>query len=546
MKRRAFINGKIFQGRSLQNPASEEIVPVYCDTMITEGNRIIFAGTFHEAKQKNLFNSEIEITDLSGKLVLPGFIDSHAHIIMGGFYLLGIDLQPAKSKKEFVEIIKSYLDINKSGWVTGGNWNEQNWEVTELPGREWVDDFSSDTPIFISRMDYHMAFANSYALRLAGITKQTPNPEGGEIERDKVTGEPTGILKDKAMNLVQKVIPARTHREMETAALRTLEEARRWGVTSIHDICYDDDFRMLQNLEKKGELTCRIYARLPIGKIDSIIETQIEAGFGNDRLKTGSIKGFADGSLGSGTALFFEPYCDNEGTHGLGMEEFNDGRMKEWILKGDAKRLQMSIHAIGDKANSEIIDYFEETISLNPKWDRRFRIEHAQHLAEKDFERLGKQEIIVSAQPYHLYDDGSWAEKKIGKERLKRSFAFQSLLRHGVKLCFGSDFPVVSINPLLGIYTAVTRHTSDGRNKEGLIPEEKISVVEAVEAYTEGGAYASFEEEKKGKLTEGMLADFVILSENIFEIEKEGIRDVKIVNTVFDGEIIYGEKLVKQ
>lgn len=541
MKKHAFINGKIFQGRKESYPGFNELKPRYCDTLITTGNRILFAGDYAGAKKRNLIDNSTEITDLNEKLVLPGFIDSHAHIIMGGFYLLGIDLQPAKAKNEFVKIIRDYSESTKAGWITGGNWNEQNWEEAELPKREWVDEFTEDRPIFVSRMDYHMAFANSFAFKLAGITKDTPNPEGGEILRDKQTGEATGILKDKAMNLVQRVIPARAFEEMETAAKRTLEEAKRWGVTSIHDICYDDDFRVLQKLERKGELTCRIFARLPIEKIDSIIESQIEAGFGSDKLKTGSLKGFADGSLGSGTALFFKPYSDDEENYGLGMEIMNDGRMREWILKGDAKQLQMSIHAIGDKANSEIIDYFEEATRLNKKWDRRLRIEHAQHLEEKDFERLGKNEIIVSAQPYHLFDDGSWAEKKIGRERLKRSFAFRSLMDNGVRLCFGSDFPVVTINPLVGIYAAVTRHTSDGKNPNGLIPEEKISVIEAVEAYTEGGAFASFDEGKKGRLSEGMLADFVILSENIFEIEKEKIKDVVVSKTVFDGDIIYSE-----
>lgn len=541
MKKQAYINGKIFQGRKEEMTESNELMPNYCDTLIVEGNRILFAGEYSEAKKRNLFDNLTEVTDLEGKLVLPGFIDSHAHIIMGGFYLLGIDLQPAKSREEFIELLKSYLESHKTGWVTGGNWNEQNWDETGLPRREWVDDFSAETPLFISRMDYHMAFANSCALKMAGVTKDTPNPEGGEILRDKQTGEATGILKDKAMNLVQRVIPMRAFEEMENAARKTLEEAKRWGVTSIHDICYDDDFRVLQKLEKKGELTCRVYARLPIEKIDSIIESQIEAGFGNDKLKTGSIKGFADGSLGSGTALFFEPYIDDEKNTGLGMEAFNDGRMRDWVLKGDKKNLQMSIHAIGDRANSIIIDYFEKVIKENPLWDRRLRIEHAQHLAEKDFERIGKNGIIVSAQPYHLYDDGSWAAKKIGEERLKRSFAFRSLLDRGVKLCFGSDFPVVTINPLLGIYSAVTRQTSDGRNPEGLIPQEKISVMEAVEAYTEGGAFASFDEERKGKLKEGMLADFVVLSENIFEIKKEHIKEVRVLKTVFDGEIIYSE-----
>lgn len=539
MNKKAYINGRIYKGKKSEDFSANKGKEDFCDTLITANNRIVFAGKREEAEREGLIGKGVTINDLKGGTIIPGFIDSHAHIIMGGFYLLGVDLQPAKTHEEFVSILKKFVKENGKKWITGGNWNEQNWKTPNLPSREWVDEFSTETPIFVSRMDYHMAFANSKALNLAGITKDTQNPEGGEIVRDKVTGEATGILKDKAMELVQAVIPKPSETERERAALRTLKEARKYGVTSIHDICYEEDFRILQKLEREGKLSCRIFARLPIERTEAIISAQIEAGFGSEKLKTGSLKGFADGSLGSGTALFFEPYADDSSNYGLAMEIFNNGQMREWILKGDRANLQMSIHAIGDKANSKIIDYFEEAIQNNKKWDRRFRIEHAQHLDEKDFGRIGKAGIIVSAQPYHMYDDGSWAEKKIGKERLKRSFAFRSMIDNGIRLCFGSDFPVVTINPLAGVYAAVTRHTSDGKNPEGLIPEEKISVYEAIEGYTAGGAYASFEERIKGRLEEGMLADFVVLSENIFEIEEDKIKDVAVIQTVFDGETIF-------
>lgn len=526
--KKAFINGKIFTC----NPSK----PI-CESIITYLNRILFVGSNEDAKQ--FIDKKTEIIDLEHKLVLPGLIDCHAHIIMGGFYLKSVNLQPAKTTEEFKFILKDYVSKNPGKWITGGNWNHQNWEIKSLPSKEWIDDLSPDTPIFISRMDYHMGLANSVALKLAGITSDTISPEGGYIEKDPSTGIPTGILKDKAMNLVQSVIPPPSEEEKVEACLLTLKEASKFGVTSIHDIAYYDDFRILQKLNREKKLTSRIFTRLPIEKCKEIIETQIEIGFGDDRLRTGSLKAFSDGSLGSATALFFDPYTDEPGNNGLGMDILNDGRLHQWALDADKNKLQLSIHAIGDKANSAVLDIFENIVSKNSKWDRRFRIEHAQHLREGDIKRFKELNVIASVQPYHLFDDGVWLESKIGMERMKNSFAFKSIIDNDIKVCFGSDFPVVTLNPLSGIYSAVTRQTADNNNPTGLNPLEKISVEEAIKCYTINAAYSSFEENIKGSIEAGKLADFVMLSKDILSIPSNEILSAEVLMTVFDGELIY-------
>ncbi len=525
---KAFVNGKIY--------TSDEN-NLWVEALIVKDNKITFTGT--TAQVLNKTTEEHEIIDLKGKLVVPGFIDCHAHIIMGGFYLLSVDLAEVKSVKEFSLTIKEYSEKNPGKPILGGNWNQQNWDIKEMPNKDMVDEYTPNTPLFVHRMDYHSALANSYALKLAGITKDTPDPDGGTIVKDPITGEPTGLLKDKAMDIVQNKLPNHTQHEFEQACLTALEEAKRFGVTSIHDVAYTNDFRTFQRLFKENKLTTRIYTRLPIEKCQNLIDAEFENPFGNDLLKIGSLKAFADGSLGSYTALFFEPYSDDPNSYGLAMDVLSDGSIRKWSIESDKANLQLSIHAIGDKANSMILDIAEELENLHGKKDRRFRIEHAQHVRREDIKRFKKLNVIASMQPYHMYDDGCWAESKIGKERLKTSFALKSFIDEGVKVCFGSDWPVATLDPVQGIYTAVTRHTLDGKNPNGFIPEEKLTVKQAVDGYTIHAAYASYEENIKGSITPGKFADFVVLSENIFTIPPEQIKNVKVIKTIFDGKVIY-------
>lgn len=522
----AFINGKIY--------TVDERKPI-AEAVITQRNEIVFVGSNKEA-QKWIGKNTL-VVDLKGRLVLPGFVDNHTHFASGGFYLLGIDLRSAKSTTEFKQILKSYVEEHKGEWITGGDWDHEQWEIQDLPTKEMLDDFSPNTPIFVNRFDGHMAVANSYAMKLAGITKETVSPEGGVIVKNE-TGEPTGLLKDDAMYLVYNIIPAASREQRKEAAMRALQEARENGITSIQDITSPADLIVYQDLEREGMLTCRIYTRLSIYQYEHLADIGVQVGFGSDRLKLGSLKGFADGSLGSSTALFFEPYDQDTTTRGLGMDYLTDGRMRKWCLGADKHKLQLSIHAIGDSANYLMLNIFEEIVETNPKWGRRFRIEHAQHVRFEDIPLLAELGVIASVQPYHAIDDGVWAEKRIG-DRIKYTYPFKSFLDGGVKLCFGSDWTVAPLDALYGIYAAVTRRTLDGKNPDGWLPEQKISVEEAIKCYTINSAYAAFEEGVKGSIEVGKLADLVVLSDDILTIDPIKIKDVKVDMTVFDGEIIY-------
>ncbi|PKL89810.1 MAG: amidohydrolase [Ignavibacteriae bacterium HGW-Ignavibacteriae-2] len=530
IKRTAYINGKVFTVDENKK---------WAEAVVTYGDKIIFVGNNIDARK--FINEDTKVIDLNNRLMLPGFIDSHAHIIMGGEFLLSVDLSQAKSANEFILLLKNHIVQKRGKWIKGGNWNHQNWDIKDLPSKEWIDEFSIDTPVFVSRADYHMALANSCALKLAGITKDTPDPVGGLIERSKLTGEPTGILKDKAMELVYNVIPDLSEEENEASITAAMNLAKSYGVTSIHDICYKNHFRALQNADNKGYLTCRVYARLPIDLHQHLIEAEIQKNFGSDKLKIGSVKAFADGALGASTAYFFEPYEDDNKNFGLAMDILIDGRLKEWMLQCDKHKLQLSVHAIGDRAISEILDIVEEMNKQNPKWDRRFRIEHAQHMRQSDFKRCAELNVIVSVQPYHLFDDGSWIVDKIGQERMLTTYAFNSFVKNNVKMCFGSDWSVATLNPLKGIYAAVTRHTCDNNNPDGLIPDEKITVEEAIKCYTINAAYSAFSEDKLGSICVGKFADMVVINRNIFEIDPNEIKGTEVDLTVFNGEIIFSK-----
>ncbi len=526
--KKAFINGKVYTVNPKQ-PLAEAV--------LIEGNKIKFIGSTEEVK--NLVDASTEVIDLNGKLMLPGFIDDHVHFTSGGFYLQGIDLRVAKSTSEFKEIIKKYAEKNKGKWITGGNWDHEAWEVKDLPTKEMIDEFTKNTPVFVDRFDGHMALANSYALKLAKITKDTQSPEGGLIVKNPKTGEPTGVLKDNAMQLVYSIIPQSTKEETYKAALTALNHVKEFGVTSVQDITYAQDLSTYKKLEKEGKLTCRIYTRMPIAEYKKLVKDKIKVGYGSEKLKLGSLKGFADGSLGSSTAWFFEPYNQDTTTSGLAMDIVTDGSLRQWSLDADKNGLQLSVHAIGDKANNYMLNLYQEIIAKNPKWDRRFRIEHAQHVRFDDIPRFAKLGVIASVQPYHCIDDGVWAEKRIGPERIKYTYPFRTFLDDNVMLCFGTDWTVAPINPLLGIYTAVTRRTLDDKNPNGWIPEQKITVAEAIKCYTINNAFAAFEENIKGSIEVGKLADLVVLNEDILTIDPVKIKDVKVDMTVFDGNIIY-------
>jgi predicted amidohydrolase YtcJ len=528
---KAFINGKIYTVNENQPNA---------EAVIVEGNKIKFVGSTQEARKQ--IDVSTEVIDLEGKLMLPGFNDSHLHFTSGGNYLLGINLRPALTKEEFVMTLKDFIKNRKlpeSTWVTGGRWDHELWHDKSLPTKELIDSISPNTPVFVSRIDGHVGLANSKALQLAGISRNTPDPDGGLIERVPDTGEPTGILKDNAMDLVFKIIPPPSHDENVEAALRALQEARKFGITSVQDMTQPGKLEAYRQIMKDGKLTCRIYSIWLIDRYEDIVRAGVTVGNEEGLIKRGGLKGYADGSLGASTAWFFEPYFQEPANYGLPMDIVSNGNLEKWATNADKHRLQICVHAIGDRANSFMLNLYERIKNENPPWERRFRIEHAQHLRKEDIKRFSQIGVIASVQPYHCIDDGVWAEKRIGPERIKTTHPYKSLIKSGAVVAFGTDWPVAPLNPLYGIYAAVLRQTVDGRNPDGWIPEEKISVEDAIRCYTLNAAYASYEEKIKGSIEAGKLADFVVLSDDILTIDPVKIKDVVVEMTVFDGEIVY-------
>ena len=509
------------------------------EAVAVSGNRIAAVGAADEIRK--LAGPRTSLIDAGGKLVLPGFNDAHVHFLNGGFELSGVDLRGSRSPAEFAERLGRFAAQTPKGrWVTGGEWDHERWPGAPLPAKELIDPVTPATPVFVRRLDGHMALANSLALKLAGVTRDTKDPAGGVIVRNPATGDPTGVLKDAAMSLVYKIIPPATFEEKLAAARAATEYAAKLGVTSVQDMSAGADVGVYQELLRRGELQTRIYAVAPLPAWDRLGHAGLRAAFGDAMLRVGGLKGFSDGSLGSSTALFFEPYADSPGTRGLPSDEmFPDGAMRQRVLDADRAGLQVMIHAIGDRANDEILSIYEQVATTNGARDRRWRIEHAQHLRPQDIPRFGRAHVIASMQPYHCADDGRWAEKRIGEERCKTTYAFRSLLDSGAILAFGSDWTVAPLDPLQGIAAAVTRRTLDGKHPNGWIPDQKITVEEAVRAFTVGSAFAEFQERVKGTISAGKLADLILLDRDIFKTDPTEIEKAKVVMTVVDGRVLF-------
>ncbi|MDT8070671.1 MAG: amidohydrolase [Terriglobia bacterium] len=505
------------------------------------GDRIVAVGSAAEIDRWR--GSATKIIDGGGKLVLPGFNDAHVHFSDGGHQLDSVDLRDATSQQEFKKRIAERAQHFPKEWMTGGNWDDQKWTPAKLPTRQLIDSVTPNTPVFVSRYDGHMALANSVALKIADITKTTKAPPGGEIVRD-ANGEPTGVLKDAAMDLVYSKIPPPTRAELTRIIRRAMAHASRLGLTSVQDMAVPyEDVSVFSELAEKNELTTRIYVAPLIANWQDQAKIGIRHAFGTSYLRMGALKGFADGSLGSSTAYFFKPYADDPKNRGLLAEDMIPlSKMRDRLIGLDAAGLQSCIHAIGDEAISDVLDLYQDVVNKNGPKDRRFRIEHAQHMAPKDFDRFRQLDVIASVQPYHAIDDGRWAEKRIGAERAKATYAFRTFLDNKVRLAFGTDWPVAPLNPLLTIYAAVTRETLDGKNPDGWYPEQKLKVSEAVEAYTMGSAYAEFQDKEKGSITPGKLADMVMLSDDIFAIKPDAIKDVTVQMTMVGGKVVYPMK----
>lgn len=520
------VYGKIWTGNDKQP---------YAEAMAISADTIVAVGSKSDISLYEGSNTQV-ITADADQLIVPGFIDTHTHFVDGGFRLQSVQLRDAKTPAEFIQRIKNYADALPPGeWVVGGDWDHENWGG-ELPDRNWIDSVTRDHPVWVTRLDGHMSLANTAALKVAGVDDKVKEVAGGTIVRSK--GRVTGIFKDNATSYITKAIPV-PGTALEDRALDTaMNYVASKGVTSIHNMF--DNMAAFERAWSDKRLKTRIYAGMPLTQwktLDSLIKAR---GNGDRWLRIGNLKEFVDGSLGSHTAAFHKAFTDSPKDSGFFVTP--PGALYGMIKSADSAGLQLMIHAIGDRAIYSLLNTFERVEKENGPKDRRFRIEHAQHIAPEDISRFAELGVIASMQPYHAIDDGRWADKVIGPERSKTTYAFKSLLDAGAILCFGSDWFVAPPTPLEGIYAAVTRRTLDDRNPDGWVPAQKITVEQALRGYTVSAAYASFEEDIKGSLEPGKVADFVVLEKDIIAINPAEIRNVRVLRTVVGGTTVFGEK----
>jgi predicted amidohydrolase YtcJ len=521
----SIINGRVWTGV----PAKP-----WAEAVALSDDRIAAIGSTDEIRA--LTGTSARVIDARGGLVAPGFIDSHVHFLIGGMSLASVQLRDARTPAEFISRIKAFASTVQPGvWITGGDWDHQNWGG-ELPASSWIDSVTPNNPVWINRLDGHMALANGAAMRVAKVPVTGGDIAGGTIIRD-AAGHPTGIFKDNAQDLIDPSVPDPTPAMLDRALDAAMTYVAERGVTSVDHMGTWSDLAVFERARNAGKLRTRIYASVPLSTWARLRDTIAARGHGDSWLRIGGLKGFVDGSLGSHTAAMMEPFTDAPGDTGLLVNTPED--LYNWTSNADKSKLHVIVHAIGDRAIDLQLNIFERVERENGPRDRRFRIEHAQHIAPRDIPRFAQLGVIPSMQPYHAIDDGRWAEKVIGPERAKTTYAFRSLRDSGARLAFGSDWFVAPATPLEGIYAAVTRRTLDDKHPNGWVPEQKIGVEDALRAYTTGGAFASFEEGEKGSLAPGMLADVVIVDRDLTAIPPETIREARIMYTIVGGRIVF-------
>jgi predicted amidohydrolase YtcJ len=537
------LHGKVWT----ENPAQPE-----AEAVAIIGDKIFAVGS--SAEIAKLAGPQTRVIQLHGRRVLPGFNDAHVHLFDGGMSLASVQLRDARSPEEMRRRVAEFAKTIPAGeWIQQGEWDHERWSPAELPAHQLIDDVTPNNPAFLDRLDGHMALANALAMKLAGVDRNTKDVPGGEIVRDK-DGNPTGIFKDAAKMLILRIIPRPSRAQTERAALAAQKYAAENGVTSAQNMWEGEppeemrmQLRVLYDFlrEDKLQLRLSLHQGLPYWHMQA--DAGIQADFGGTMLHIGGLKAFADGSLGSHTAWMLAPYADAapnaEHPNGLASSALlHPDEMYAQIRDADNAGLQIAIHAIGDRANREILNFYERAEKENGPRDRRFRIEHAQHLSPEDVPRFAQLHVVASMQPYHLADDGRWAESRVGPERIHQMYVFRSLLGSGAVLAFGSDWPVAPMKPLEGIWAAVTRQTLDGKNSSGWVREQKISVAEAVHGYTMGPAYAEFEENIKGSIEKGKLADLVVIDTDIFHADAAQLKNARVDMTMLGGKIIFERK----
>ncbi len=476
---------------------------------------------------------------LKGQFVMPGFNDAHVHLGGAAAEELAVPLTGVPSPEEMQKRVADAVAHHKAGeWITGGGWDHTLWSEKRFPNRQQLDAVAPKNPVILTHISGHVAVANSFALKIAEIDKTTPNPPGGEIEHDAL-GEPTGMLKeDAAMSLVKVRIPDPAMEERRRGIELILANVAKNGVTSVQDNSAWEDFQVYQHLKEEGKLTVRITEWLPFNTpLNDLQNMRAQGGTTDPWLKTGALKAYTDGAMGSRTAAMLEPYSDDPSTSGILTND--PEKLKVMAIERDKAGFQLAFHAIGDRANRIALDVFEAVVKANGKRDRRDRIEHAQMVAPEDFARFAKLNVIASMQPSHQTTDMRWAEDRIGPQRIKGAYAWATMQKNGVRLAFGTDYPVEPISPFRGLYACVTRERPDGGPRNGWERQEKISLTDCIRAYTSGSAYAQFEEGKKGELKQGEYADFIVLSNDLTKVPPSEYTKTRVLRTVVGGRTIY-------
>jgi predicted amidohydrolase YtcJ len=530
-------NGKIYT----VDPALRRV-----QAMAVKGGKIVAVGTSEEIQ--HWVGDNTEVIDLQGKFVMPGYNDAHTHMVSGGLQMLRINLVGARSRAEFEQRIRDRLKEFKPGeWVVGGGWDHSLWEDDRIPTREELDAISRDHPMIFQRVDGHSSVANSLALEKAGIDRDTPDPDGGEIVRD-TDSEPTGWLKEKADDILRSLIPAPSREMRKRGLVLAIQDASRLGITSVQDDSIRNDaapegadwenFHAWRELKEEGKLTLRVTEWLPFDSpLESLERMREEGGTTDPWLKTGALKGMTDGSGGSLSAAMLEPFSNDPGNTGI--LRYDPDKLKKMVIDREAAGFQIAIHAIGDRGNRIVLDAFEEAGKVNQRRRTRHRIEHAQFIHPDDFRRFTDLGVIASMQPCHLLSDLRWAPVILGPSRYGEAYAWDSMLKAGATLAFGTDYPVEILNPMRGLYAALTREFEEGSPEGGWVPTEKIGIADAIRAYTWGSAFAEFEDHRKGTLAPGKFADLVVLSQDITHIPPRQLLNTEVLMTLVGGKIVY-------
>ncbi len=533
------LNGKIwvpgFSGvRPADGPGQPTAIAIKDDKILVVGD---------ENAVRRVVGSETRVIDIGGRRILPGITDSHTHIVSGGLQMERLALRRVRNKSEFIKAIGIAAKGKQPGeWVLGGRWSVESWSDPAPPHRSWIDSVTGSVPVLLSRMDGHQALANTAALRLAGIdAKGPPDPPGGEIQRDPITGEPTGILKESAAGLVRDLVPRPSTAERYEALRRAMAHANSLGVTSVHDMCGLEDLDAFRLADNDGAMTVRVTAYLSVDDWPAFLEQVSTYAHESDMFRLAGFKGYMDGSLGSRTAYMKEPYLDSTSDTPYPRGQLNamadpPEAFRRLVAIADAKGLQLAVHAIGDQANHLALDAYEAALKANGARRAYHRVEHVQHLLVSDIARFAELGVVASMQPFHKADDGRYAEKALDRARLVGSYAFRQLLDAGALLCFGSDWPVVTINPFAGIASAVNATTLDGKI---WLPSHSISLDEALEAYTLSPARAIHRENRLGSIEPGKFADIVVLKDDPFSMPPTRLADVRVAMTIVAGKIVY-------